>query len=438
MRSEPTEIDGVPAERGLSRRELVRGGAITAGALALGPAWWEALARPAVRGATPYGPLGAPDANGIRLPEGFSSRVIARGAQPVAGTSYVFPIFPDGAATYRTGDGGWILVVNSEVPTPVPTANGAPVVGNPGEGGASAIRFDAGGNVVDAYRILSGTTSNCAGGKTPWRTWLSCEEFDEGRVWECDPRGREEARVRPALGVFKHEAACVDPDDGRVYMTEDEGDGGFYRFTPRRKGDLSKGKLEIAKVRDGRVRWADVPDPAAGRAPTREQVPGASRFKRGEGIWFDSGYVYFATTGDSRIWRYNTRNRRLLVLYDPDRITRDAPLRDADNLTVSRSGDIFVCEDDGGDDPLDICLITPPQRGRGSGRRPRRRVGRFCKFTGPQHGEPGTEASSEIAGVCFNPAGDRLYASSQRAFFSGVLYEVAGPFRKRAPRPRAT
>lgn len=403
------------------RRDFLRTGLVGAGALAFGPSFWsDAFAATAERGRSPYGGLGPPDANGLRLPEGFKSRVIARGGAPVEGTDYVWHIFPDGEATYPTRDGGWILVSNSEVPTPVAVPGDLPVFGSPGEGGASAIRFRADGSIADAYRILSGTSSNCAGGSTPWGTWLSCEEIDDGRVWECDPRGRQEARVRPALGVFKHEAVSVDPGEGRLYLTEDTDDGGFYRFTPERKADLRKGKLEIAVVdTDGFVDWKRVPDPSAGSTPTRAQVPGSTQFMRGEGIWFDSGIVYIATTSDSRIHAYNTRTRKLRVIYDAEKL-ENPPLTDVDNITVSHSGDLFVCEDNGGDDPFDIAIITP---------KPKRRVARFLKATGPQQGDPDTEAVSELTGVVFDPSGERLYFSSQRAFGTGVVYEVRGPFR---------
>lgn len=413
-------------DRILSRRELVGTGAGAAGMLALGPELWRALGRPARNGPSPYGPLGSPDANGLRLPAGFRSRVVARGQQPVGLTGYVWHLFSDGAATYGTGDGGWILVSNSEVPTPVDL----PIdVGNPGEGGASAIRFDPKGRIVDAYRILADTSSNCAGGRTPWGTWLSCEETDAGRVWECDPTGAREAVVHPALGVFSHEAAAVDRRTGFVYLSEDDGEGCFYRFKPRRTGDLSAGVLQVALVGPrGGVTWKRVPDPSAATTPTRDQVPGATRFRRGEGLWFDAGFVYLATTGDSRIWAYNTRRARMRVIYDPDRIA-DPPLTDVDNITVHRqSGDLLVCEDNGAPDAYDVGIITFPRGPRG--RRQRPVVSRFLKMTGPQHGEPGTDASSEIAGVCFNPRGDRMYCASQRAFTTGVVYEIRGPFRR--------
>ncbi|HYH62408.1 MAG TPA: alkaline phosphatase PhoX, partial [Solirubrobacterales bacterium] len=117
-------------------------------------------------------------------------------------------------------------------------------------------------------------------------------------------------------------------------------------------------------------------------------------------------------------------------LYDPTLI-KHPPLLNVDNITVaSKSGDLFVCEDNGGEDPFDIALITP-QVDRATGRPKAPKVSRFCKLTGPQHGDPGTPLASEVTGVCFNPAEDRLYFSSQRGFVAGVTYEVSGPFRGR-------
>ena len=403
-----------------TRRDFVRTGIATAGALSFGPAFWsEAFAAPAAAGPGPYGPLGSPDANGIRLPEGFTAREIARGGQPVGGTGYVWHIFSDGAATYETPDGGWILVSNSEVPTPAEIPGSGP--GDLGDGGASAIKFAPDGSIEDAYRILSGTSTNCAGGATPWGTWLSCEEIDGGLVWECDPLGEREAIAHPALGAFEHEAVCVDPKRGHLYLTEDHGSGCFYRFKPKRLGDLSEGRLSVARVgKRGFVDWIPVPDPSASSAPTREQVPGATRFKRGEGIWFDSGFVYLVTTGDSKIRAYDTRKKKLTPVYDPKRLA-DPPLEDVDNVTVAPSGDLFVCEDTGGADGIDIGLITP---------KPNREVTRFLKVRGAMHGDPESgDVSSEATGVVFDPSGTRMYFASQRAFGTGAVYEVTGPFR---------
>lgn len=390
----------------LSRRSFVRGGLLGAGALTFGPGFWRnAVAAPVAKvGDGPYGPLQAADANGIMLPQGFTSRVIATANAPIGGTGYLLPIFPDGAATYPTPDGGWILALNSEVPD---------------IGGASGIRFARDGAIADAYRILEDTSTNCSGGPTPWGTWLSCEETQAGLVWECDPTGATPAAARPAMGTFRHEAACVDPEQGRVYLSEDIVTGGLYRFTPQAYPDLSRGRLEIAcDGGAGRVIWRRVPDPGSVAPPTRDQVAGKLPFARGEGIWFDDGIVYLATTRDETIHAYDTRARTIEILYRADDVA-GAPLRGVDNVVVTRSGDILVAEDSYTNDPdaMDVCLITPD-----------RQVSRLLKLTGPQHHLP-EDGQSETVSICFDPSGKRLYVGSQRGFGFGILYEVTGPFR---------
>ncbi len=372
----------------------------------LGTAFWDdvfgaarSTARSPRRG---YGPRRAANEHGLRLPDGFESRLIARGEEPVPGTDYRWHLASDGMATFPAKDGGWLLVSNSETL----------------EGGASAVRFDARGRTHSAYRVLEGTSQNCSGGGTPWGTWLSCEEMPTGFVWECDPRGRRPAVRHPAMGVFKHEAAAVDPRGKRIYLTEDLMDGGVYRFTPSRWHDLSEGLLEIATVaRNGRVTWTEIPDPSAGRVDTRRQVRGSTRFKRAEGIWHDDGVVYISTTGDSRVYAYDIRRERIEVLYDGlgEGYT---PLMRVDQLTASRAGEVFVCEDLATAE-IDIGMID--RRGR---------VSKFLSATGPIH------AGSELTGVTFDPSGRRMYFSSQRAYGKnghegpGAIFEVSGPFRR--------
>ncbi len=352
------------------------------------------------------GPLGNPDANGVRLPSGFTARIVATaGEKPVATSDYVWHGAPDGGATYPTADGGWIYVSNSELPL---------------TGGAAALVFDKDGALVESYSILQNTNVNCAGGRTPWGTWLSCEEVAKGRVFECDPYGKEAAVELPALGIFKHEAAAVDLASGHVYLTEDEGDGRFYRFTPSSTAsggrlDLSAGKLEVAEVAtDGGVTWHELPDPQfTGATPTRAQVPASTAFRGGEGIWFFDGVVYFSTKGDDRIWSYDVAANSLEVLYDAD--TSATPiLTGVDNVTVSCCGDVLVAED-GGD--MEIIAILPD----GS-------LKPLVQITG--------HVNSEITGPAFDPSGTRLYFSSQRGpngvFTSGVTYEVTGPFHRPA------
>ncbi len=395
-----------------TRRELLGATAGGVAAVALGAAFWDDLFSSAASGARAepshgYGPRHPPDELGLRLPDGFRSRVLARGGEPVAGTGYRWHEASDGSATFPSGDGGWILVSNSETR----------------DGGASAVRFSAAGEVADAYRVLGGTSQNCSGGGTPWGTWLSCEEVEDGLVWECDPTGRRTAVSRPAMGTFKHEAAAVDPVGRRVYLTEDLVDGGLYRFTPAQWPDLSHGRLEVAWVgRSGEVRWLPVPDPAASGRPTRRQLRRSTEFKRGEGLWLDGHTLYVATTADHRVHAYDTRREQIRVAYD-GLASRSAPLLRVDQLTANRAGEVFVCEDIATEE-IDIGLIEP------SGH-----VSRFLSATGPLH------ERSEITGVTFDPSGSRMYFSSQRAGGAGdvpgpgAIYEISGPFRGASSQP---
>ncbi|MGW5005922.1 alkaline phosphatase PhoX [Streptomyces parvulus] len=383
----------------MDRRTLLRT-AVVGGSAVLGGTLWRgaAYAAPAQPGSGPYGALGSPDANGLRLPAGFTSRVIARSGQKVAGTSYTWHSAPDGGACYADGS-GWIYVSNSEV--------------NP-SGGASAVRFSSAGAVTSAYRVLSGTRQNCAGGRTPWNTWLSCEEVDRGYVYETDPWGVKAAVRRDAMGRFKHEAAAADPVRRVVYLTEDVTDGCFYRFRPTTWGDLSAGTLEVlvaGSATSGPVTWARVPDPS-GATATRGQVSGAKRFNGGEGCYYADDTCWFTTKGDNRVWQYNASAGTIELAYDDSLVTSGtAPLTGVDNLTGSSSGDLFVAEDGGN---MEICVITPNDV-----------IAPFLRIDG--------QSGSEITGPAFSPDGTRLYFSSQRgtsgSSSGGITYEVRGPFR---------
>ncbi|MCX9192652.1 translocation protein TolB [Carbonactinospora thermoautotrophica] len=383
----------------MERRTFLRTAVVGAGAAVAfgGSLWREAFAYPALPGPSPYGPLQPADANGIMLPQGFTSRVIARSGQQVSGTNHTWHNAPDGGACFADGT-GWIYVSNAEV--------------GGGGGGVSAVKFSSTGAIVGAYSILSGTNSNCSGGATPWNTWLSCEEVSLGYVYETDPWGVNAAVRRPAMGRFKHEAAAADPDRKVIYMTEDEPDGCFYRFVPTTWGDLSSGTLQVLTESGGVLSWVNVPDPDGSPTATRKQVSTAKKFNGGEGCYYTAGKCYFTTKGDNRVWAYDAVNNTLAIVYDDN--VSGAPLTGVDNITSARSGDLFVAEDGGN---MEICVITPDDI-----------VAPFLRVTG--------QSSSELCGVAFNPAGDRLYFSSQRGTTGtssgGITYEVTGPFRTTA------
>lgn len=453
----------------MQRRHFLQAGLAVAGAFSLGQDFWKrAYAAPAVSGPSPYGPLLPPDANGLMLPEGFSSRRIARAHAPVplangGESSYRWHRAPDGGGVFPQPDGGWIYVSNSEIPIIADECADDPSSPFCGEqGGAGAVRFSAEGEVLDAYPILQGANNNCAGGVTPWGTWLSCEENFGGLVWECDPTGNSPALRLPAMGHFNHEAAAVDPVGKAIYLTEDAGDGAFYRFIPANwpddgRPDLTVGVLQVAVVGEnppqrgfyddvlrafleanpltdpdevpwselapdlsetapGAVRWETVANPSGLPQATRYQVPTAAVFNGGEGCWYDSGLVYFTCKGSNRVWAYDTIAQRVDIVYDAALMGEAAPLTGVDNLVVHpHSHDLFVAEDGGN---MELVLITDD-----------RRVSPFMRYPVPH---------SEIAGPAFDPSGTRLYFASQAKrhredengnVVYGEIFEISGPFR---------
>jgi hypothetical protein len=376
------------------------------------------------------------DANGVMLPKGFTSRIVARSGTVAAG-SYTWHGAPDGGAAYPGADGGWIYVSNSELGSK--------------QGGVGALRFDRNGTLVDAYPILKDTTFNCAGGPTPWGTWLSCEEHTSGMAWECDPTtpwvDAASAPSLPALGLFKHEAVCVDPVHKMLYLTEDDLGGRVYRFVcdagdwpeGAARAAMKTGRLQVLKVKDivsdvdlaaapqaalkdfGKpqpVEWLDVVNADMPQAVVRDGIwnagftPLGAAFEKAEGIWFFSGIVYFVTSFNARIWAYDTQNQTLEVIYDGK--TKDAATHSIDhpdNLTISALGDILVAEDGGN---LEIGVLRIES---GTSQPLMRLVG---------------HDKSEITGPALSPDGTRLYFSSQRgtsgSSSGGITFEITLPF----------
>lgn len=373
----------------VTRRDLLRLGALTALGAGIGLGARLSAGTPDASGS--YGLLGPPDRDGVRLPPGFTSRVVGRTGHPVPGTSYPWHGAPDGGACFAQPDGGWVYVSNSELPD--------------GAGGVSAIRFDASGAIVDAYRIGANQRRNCGGGATTWGTWLTCEEVDTGIVHECDPSRPGSGVARPMLGTFLHEAAAEDPATGIVYLTEDHPVGRVYRFVPARRRDLSAGVLQAASVQNGRVRWVDVP------ADRPERTDATTAFDGGEGIVIDGPTMFVTTKGDDRIWEFDLLAGTVDLFYD-GRATPTA-LRGLDQIVVHPSTrDLYVAEDGG-----DLELVQIVQGGELDGV-----IAPFAQFAGHDR--------SEVTGPAFSPDGTRLYLSSQRGVdgVTGLTIEITGPF----------
>lgn len=382
----------------------------------------------------------------LLAPIGFDVRCVARhGLNPVTGApdpdGYEWHVDPDGGAVYPSKqDGGWVYVSNSEDSSP---------------GGAGALRFDADGNVVDAYWILQNTRNNCAGGATPWGTWLSCEETGGGWVYECDPFGSPDTAVRKeALGALNHEAAAIDPINHVCYETEDGGSQRFYRFVSN-ADDLEttaegvtrmrfeSGTLQVMNIQgfeDGgypedaaalreprKVTWTTPPtcemgigDPSGtipydtcdlsdlGVPLVPGNTPNGTYFASAEGIWYyeipqalrtvpeggsvaTRGVMFFATKGDNRVWAYDIENELIEIVFDNDNMQLETGFNQVDNVVVSPSGDVLVAEDG---ELMRLVVVVP-------------------------NGEAKvlmqiTKGGSEITGPAFTPDGSRLYFSSQR------------------------
>ncbi|HEU4651184.1 MAG TPA: alkaline phosphatase PhoX, partial [Croceibacterium sp.] len=343
----------------------------------------------AAQGAAGYGPL-VPDPQGlIDLPAGFSYRVISSLGDAMSDGGTV-PDQADGMGCFDLGGGRIALVRNHEL---MPGQDGGGAAGAaydataggtvPLPGGTTTIVLDARTLAVEReFRSLAGTIRNCAGGITPWGSWLTCEENvskpdgkigkEHGYVFEVPASATAPVDPVPlkAMGRFNHEAACVDPASGAVYLTEDREDGLLYCYVPRVKGKLAEGgtlhALAIEGIPDARnwagvavapqawhaVRWVTLDNVEAPDDDLRKRgaAAGATLFARGEGIHMGDRELYFCCTSGGaaklgQVFRLRPQARgqdRLQLFYESTDI---AQFNYGDNLTVAPNGHLVVCED---------------------------------------------------------------------------------------------
>jgi len=464
----PDDPTAAPTDMTLSRRRFLgSAAAISVGFAGLRCAPLETLG-PGRR--VEFGPL-LDDPEGIlSLPEGFTYRIISRKGERMDDGFFV-PARHDGMATFAGADGLTVLVRNHEVMPGADPESGAfgpdlelldrldPVhlydrgTGEgPALGGTTTLVYDARAQRLVSHELsLAGTLVNCAGGPTPWGSWVSCEEAttraggplaeDHGYNFEVPARpGSGPVVPEPlrAMGRFMHEAIAVQPGTGIVYETEDRSDGLLYRFIPTTPGRLSDGgRLQALAVRDAPsqdlrnfdgqdvapgvrmdVDWIDMEDIEAPDDDLRHRgfEAGAARFARGEGIWHGDGEVFIACTngGEMRkgqIYRYRPspaegtpaereRPGTLELFIEPNDGTI---IENADNLTMAPWGDLIVCEDGTGDDHL--VGVTPE--------------GRIYQLA---HNLSGT---GEFAGACFSPDGSTLFVNMQ---IDGWTVAITGPW----------
>lgn len=334
-----------------------------------------------------------------------------------------------------------------------------PATYNPAAGGGTTtLSFDPDrAEFVGSYGSLAGTVRNCAGGITPWGSWMSGEETTatvagkpHGYIFEAPARDVSDAVALTDMGRFSHEAASVDPLTGWVYETEDAGSSsGFYRFIPNTRGRLSDGgrlqMLQAIGANDlrGRValgtsydtNWVDIDHPDPTDPITGELIgasvfaqgfsKGGTRFARLEGCWADGRLQYFVSTsgggaGQGQIWVHDpARDTLTLVFESPSAAVLNAP----DNIAVTPRGGLILCED-GSRQPQSIHGLTPAGE-----------IFRFAENNVVLHGERngfhGDFRGSESAGACFDPGGggNWLFFNIQSP---GITFAITGPWRNGA------
>ncbi|MFC8765541.1 alkaline phosphatase PhoX [Streptomyces sp. NPDC057193] len=411
-----------------------------------------------------YGPLVPDPAGLLDLPAGFRYKVLSRQGDPLRSGEGAVPSNPDGMAAFAGRRGRVHLVRNHE--NRVTAAAGVPTV--PGltydpaaKGGCTALELDGRNNVLGERVAIAGTAVNCAGGPTPWRTWLTCEETedkagtngyakDHGFIFEVDGADPHRTGAVPltAMGRFQHEAIAIDPASGIVYETEDAFQhpfGLFYRFLPHRPlggtGSLrAGGALEAMRVpgvadlsviqetgaRFEGVEWVPVPDPQAVETPIRLQdfgPRGITHAQKLEGCYWGGNAVYFVSsfarerdgsgaTHFGQVWKYEPHRRRLtlVVVFGPSTDIQ-LPGESPDNICLAPTGGLMVCED--GDGAQHVYGVS-------------RKGEVYALARGARNiGTPEAPEWGEFAGVTFSPDRQTMYVN---CYTPGTTFAVTGPW----------
>lgn len=400
----------------------------------------------------------------LSLPEGFRYRSFGWTGETMA-DGFPTPPLHDGMGVVTERSGQLILVRNHEVVNQrgvtSPTDAG---YDDAASGGTTTLSFDSDrGEWGQARYSLTGTLANCAGGVTPWGTWLSCEEavadtdgrlgprFNNakmrlnrrhGYVFEVPAEGAASARPLTALGRFRHEAVAVDAATGIAYLTEDNQPvSGMFRFVPEEPGSFEAGSLEMLATpefpdlrqdvpvdRWFAAQWVGVDDPDLGHTPGtldsagvygQGKRQGGSTFRRLEGCWMGAGQVFFTDTtggreGHGQIFVFDPDRQALKLLFESDtRSVLDHP----DNITVSPGGGLLICEDAPGN--RQRLLAFNPDTG------PVPFAENTVVLSGEVEGIRGNFRGAEWAGACFSADGRWLFANIQSP---GITVAITGPW----------
>lgn len=435
---------------GLSRRQFFAlAGASAAGALAMSPL--EALYTRQARGQRVftggYGDL-VPDPNRLLdLPRGFQYRVFSRTGELMNDGTQV-PGGHDGMAAFPGPNNTVILVRNHELSPNSTTQVVGPKAYDPlCKGGTTTLVVGPNRQLIKHYTSLSGTYRNCAGGPTPWGSWISCEENTStptgnrpnnptnvskfhGYNFEVPADATTPVNPVPlvAMGRFNHEAIAVDPRTGIVYQTEDQGNSLFYRFIPNQRGNLSAGGLlQALKIKNMpqaitksgfpkrqpmAVEWVTIanPNPPSDTVRVEGFGKGAAQFSRGEGIWYGNGELYFCATnggaaGLGQVWRYVPAQETIELFVESQ---SENELDGPDNIVVSPHGDLIICED--GDNDQFLVGVTPNGQ--------------------LYHLARNAINDQELCGACFSPDGNTLYVNIQTP---GLTFAIWGPWKSQRP-----